>query len=503
MPIVLIFLLLASTMNLPWPASRVGPSDSGSAFATLGLLLIPVSISFLLALRVVRSNRESEIQKRLAARWYAGWRSWVFYVNVLVCLVSIFVFGWGQVARRWGMNTDTFRLYPFAELLVPLPYFLILSMNWVAYWFAERALAKQRSSIAAFPSVVAFWIQQARQFLFMVMLPIFLNVSHQTIIRLLPHTASQVWFQCTLAIAPIAFFVFFPLLLRVLLRWKPMPMNARRQRFEVTLKRMKIHYSNILVMPTQGLMANAFVIGFVPWARYFVFTDAILDAMDDREIDAVLGHEMGHVRHLHLPMYLVILSLSSVALSSCLAMLAVLLRSHGPERLLPWLNTTMLSLALLVVMGLYLFVVFGWLSRACERQADLFGATAASCLDSHCESHTSATKLSEAVLCPTGLKNMALALERVGLLNGMESAGQMMSLRNRLWSWIRAWQHGPLSARIDYLYRVVHQPDLAIKHQHKVAKMVFGLIVGMVLLSSIGLLVSEEDFELLFNAISD
>jgi len=503
MPLVLIFLLLASTMNLPWPASRVGPSDRGSAFATLGLLLIPVSISFVLALRVVRSNRESAVQQRLASRWYSGWRGWVFYVNVLVNVVAIFVFGWGQVARRWGTNPDTFRLYPFAELLVPLPYFVILALNWVAYWIAEQTLAKHRNTTATFPSLIGFWIQQARQFLLMVMLPIFLNVSHQTITRLLPQTAAQVWFQFSLALAPIAFLIVFPILLRLLLSWKPMPNNARRKRFEATLKRMKIRYANILVMPTQGLMANAFVIGIVPWARYFVFTDAILEAMDDREIDAVLGHEMGHVRYWHMPMYLVILSFSSVAVSGCLAMLAVMLKPHGPEWLLPWLNTTMLSLALLVFMGMYLFVVFGWLSRACERQSDLFGAAAVSCINPHCEVHTSTTTLSEAVLCPTGLKSMALALERVGLLNGMDSVGQTKGLRKRLWSWMRAWQHGPLNARIGYLYRVIQKPDLAVKHHRKVMRMVLCLIVVLALLSSIGLLVSEEDFELLFSANSE
>ena len=503
MPIVLIFLLLASTMNLPWPASQVGSSALGSALATLGLVLVPVSMSLMLALRVIRASAESGMQQRLATRLYSGWRNWVFYVNVVVCLVAIFVFGWGQVARSLGTDPHSHRLYPYAELLVPLPYFVILGLNWVMYWLAERTLARQRNASATFPTLVGFWIQQARQFLLMVMLPIFLTVSHQTVTRLLPYTASQAWFQFSLALAPIVFLLFFPLLLRVLLRWKPMPPGPRRTRFEATLKRMKISYANVLVMPTQGLMANAFVIGFVPWARYFVFTDAILDAMDDREIDAVLGHEMGHVRHWHLPMYLVILTLSSVAVSGSLAMLAVLLRVHGPEWLLPWLNTTMLSLSLLVVMGLYLFVVFGWLSRACERQADLFGAQAVSCLDPHCESHDNKTQLSEAVLCPTGLKGMALALERVGLLNGMDSIGTAMSLRKRIGSWLRAWQHGPLNSRIAYLYRVIRRPMLAVQHHRKVRRMVLFLIFSLILIAALGLLMSEEDFELLFNTLGE
>jgi STE24 endopeptidase len=503
MPRVLIFLLLASTMNLPWPASQVGSSALGSALATLGVVLVPVSISLLLALRVMRASTESGIQQRLATRLYAGWRNSVFYVNVVVCLIAIFVFGWGQLARSCGTNPLTHRLYPYAELLVPLPYFVIIGLNWVMYWLAERTLVRQRHATSTFPTLVGFWIQQARQFLLMVMLPIFLTVSHQSVTRLLPQTASQAWFQFTLALAPIVFLIFFPLLLRLLLQWKPMPDGPRRTRFETTLKRMKIRYANVLVMPTQGLMANAFVIGFVPWARYFVFTDAILDAMDDREIDAVLGHEMGHVRHWHLPIYLVILTLSSVAVSGSLAMIAVMLRTHGPEWLLPWLNTTMLSLALLVVMGLYLFVVFGWLSRACERQADLFGSLAVSCLDPHCDSHNSTTQLSEASLCPTGLRSMALALERVGLLNGLDSSNSANTLRKQLWSWLRAWQHGPLNSRIAYLYRVIQKPVLAVQHHRKVRRMLTALVFVLLLIAALGLLMSEEDFELLFNALGE
>jgi STE24 endopeptidase len=503
MPIVLIFLLLASTMNFRWPASRVGASDLGSALATLGLALIPVSISLVLALRVVISSKESPAQQRLAASWYSGWRGWVFYVNVVVCLAAIFVLGWGQVARNFGTNPKTFRLYPFAELLVPLPYFVILGLNWVMYWLAERTLAKQRNSTGKFPSLVGFWMQQARQFALMVMLPILFTVSNQTITRSLPETASQTWFQISLALAPFLFFILIPVLMRILLRWKTMPDGPRRERFETTLKRMKISYANVLVMPTQGLMSNAFVIGLVPWTRYFVFTDAILDGMDDREIDAVLGHEIGHVRYVHMPLYLCFLMLSIFALSACLAMLAVALRANGPPWLQPWLNSTTMSFGLLICMGFYLFLVFGWLSRACERQADLFGAQAVSCLDPHCDAHNTATRLNEANLCPTGLRSMALALERVGLLNGLDSVSTSKSLRKRLWSWLKSWQHGPLNARISYLYRVIERPMLAAQHHRKVRRMFAMLLVVLTLVSAGCLLLSTEEFETLFSSLGE
>ena len=57
-------------------------------------------------------------------------------------------------------------------------------------------------------------------------------------------------------------------------------------------------------------MANAMVIGAVPWIRYVIFTDRLLDEMTPDEVDGVFGHEVGHAWYGHLVFYAVFLVLS-------------------------------------------------------------------------------------------------------------------------------------------------------------------------------------------------
>jgi len=106
-----------------------------------------------------------------------------------------------------------------------------------------------------------------------------------------------------------------PLLLRVLLGLKPLPPGPLRDRLEATAQRLGFRYSNILVWNTRHLMANALVTGFIPWVRYIVLTDRLIDELTPEEIEAVFGHEVGHIKHHHLVFYLVFFLTSFLLLS--------------------------------------------------------------------------------------------------------------------------------------------------------------------------------------------
>src|SRR5206468_4961922 len=89
-----------------------------------------------------------------------------------------------------------------------------------------------------------------------------------------------------------------------------------------------------------------------------------------------------------------------------------------------WLEQydTWLALPPLSLVVSYLFVVFGALSRRCERQADVFGCKAVSCGDPACTGHDEATVYPPGgdCLCPTGIRTFARALERVHELSGLD-----------------------------------------------------------------------------------
>src|SRR5205085_10698812 len=82
------------------------------------------------------------------------------------------------------------------------------------------------------------------------------------------------------------------------------------------------------------------------------------------------------------------------------------------------------------LIGAYVFVAFGMLSRRCERQADVFGCRAVSCGAAFCDGHEPEAPVTGG-LCPTGVRTFIQALEKVTHLNGV-------SLRKpgRLQSWL-------------------------------------------------------------------
>ncbi len=52
------------------------------------------------------------------------------------------------------------------------------------------------------------------------------------------------------------------------------------------------------------MVVNAAILGWFPFARYFLMSDALLESISDRQIEAVFAHEVGHGVHRHVPWYL-------------------------------------------------------------------------------------------------------------------------------------------------------------------------------------------------------
>ena len=70
-------------------------------------------------------------------------------------------------------------------------------------------------------------------------------------------------------------------------------------------ERARVRCRDLVVWNTgRARIANAAVMGPVAWTRYIVFTDALLEDLDESEVEAVLAHELGHVRHHHMGFYM-------------------------------------------------------------------------------------------------------------------------------------------------------------------------------------------------------
>src|SRR5262249_51107926 len=153
---------------------------------------------------------------------------------------------------------------------------------------------------------------------------------------------------------------------------KPLEPGRLRDRLTAAANRLGFHCSDILVWHTRGGIVNAMVVGILRWPRYVILTDRLLTELRPAEVEAVFGHEIGHIKHRHMLYYFGFMASSMVVLWS-------VWKLSDMEKVLDLtLRPDVALLPLFGVLGTYIFVVFGFLSRRCERQADIFGCRAVS-----------------------------------------------------------------------------------------------------------------------------
>jgi len=165
-------------------------------------------------------------------------------------------------------------------------------------------------------------------------------------------------------------YVHAPFFMRGIWATRPLPESELRGRINALAKRENIKYRDALVWNTAGgKIANAGVAGLLPFARYIFMTDSLLSNFTVDEIETVAAHEFGHIKYKHILSYLVF----SIGYLVFYVLLYV--------RFLPIieklnLGTTYIALfsatATLLAFYAYFVLVFRFLSRKFERQADLY-----------------------------------------------------------------------------------------------------------------------------------
>src|SRR5206468_11439789 len=115
----------------------------------------------------------------------------------------------------------------------------------------------------------------------------------------------------------------------------------------------------------------------------------------------------------------------------------------------------------------------GFLSRRCERQADIYGCRAVSCARSDCLDHEPGLIPSPGgkSLCPTGIRTFIHALEKVARINGIS--------RSRP-GWLQSWQHSTIASRVEFLQRVLADPSVEPRFQRTVFLVKWGLLIVLV-----------------------
>jgi Zn-dependent protease with chaperone function len=480
MPIFLILFVTAACLPVGWPTPPGGVSPVGVMLGTFGLTLLPVLAAAAAARVTVATLRQNPDLRSAAAVRFGRLRRLVLVMNFACFAGDLIGLGWGWLI--WHEMTWDGVLAPFAELLVPLPFLLVLAVNWMVYYPADRAILTAGNASRSYPGRVVHWLALARRFALFVLVPAGLFAAEQSVSRFAPKEWQESpWFYLVGFGVVAGVLVLMPVAMTWVLGMRPMPPGPRRDRFAALARRLNVRIRDVLVWPTHHTLATAVMIGVVPRLRYVAFSDRLLEELTDEELDAVFGHEVGHVKHGHVPFYLVFLLLSSAVVTAAVAAVGSFLPGVR-ELIVGSLLEDLVIVVPLIVFGVYLFVAFGWLSRKCERQADLYGARAVSCGRPDCAVHAPEDYPARGVapMCPTGIRIFVNALQQVSFVNGLDPiAGEHPSFLQAAWAWVRSWQHGPIPARIAFLRTLLVDPAAERKAQRRIALVRWGLVATL------------------------
>jgi STE24 endopeptidase len=428
------------------------------------------------------------------------------FALLIVYALVLLPLGWGWASPElWSWHAA---VLPGVDLLTLLPFLLAQVLSWLFFYDADRALGQvagwlggevvddvpsphgagiatgnhpttQRPSHLTQGGRWAYVAFQLRQKLALVSIPVLLLIGAKEGIRLLPaswRNEGGMAVQAVGMVALLAAFLGMPWIVRLILGLKPLPAGVLRDRLLASARRLNFRCSDILLWNTRSGMANAMVIGILPWLRYVVFTDRLVEDFPEDEVEAVFGHEVGHIHHRHMLLYFAFLTGSMLALGLLAEtwliprlkegsrVLAGLVGSSAADGLDAVLENKDLAVFPVVPLLLgYVFVVFGFLSRRCERQADVFGCRAVSCLDRECGGHEPDAPLPARgeALCPTGIRTFIRALEKVAVVNGIsrEKPG-----------FLQSWQHSTIARRVAFLEGMLADPAAEAAFQRRLRR---------------------------------
>jgi Zn-dependent protease with chaperone function len=499
--LLMVFLTLVCLPDdADWPLPSWVPSAEVSAALTVTGVAIVTAYAWWLSRRARLALERDPTGREAALTRYERGRLTHRLLVFSAFGGSLLLLGWGRAAYwLWGAGEG--RIWPQqggipwsgAELILLAPFLTSLLLSWACFYDADRtahstahrilgidpasrAWLEQNSllldSQVSFGGRLSYVIFQLRQKLALVLIPLALLLAMKEIRRHF-QDAWPGWEMGINAVGIVTVFVGMPWLVRLALGLRSMPAGPLKSRLFASARRLRFRFSDVLLWHTRGGMANAMVIGLFAWPRYVVFTDRLIEDFSEDEVEAVFGHEVGHVKHRHMLYYLIFLSGSLLLLWLGAESFAVFVKETPTLAywLGPQLEQSHEFLRMLPPAGLmlgYVFVVFGFLSRRCERQADVFGCRTVSCVRSDCHGHMSQDALSDSGrgLCPTGIRTFMRALEKVAYVNGIS--------RERP-GFLQSWQHGTIARRVEFLQRVLSNPAEERRFQRRVALVKWGL----------------------------
>ena len=478
--LVAMFIAFASESMSIAPASSSSLDDLSMRLAEgLAAMAMAGIVAMGLGLGITAAVRRRGGPGLSSRRGFVGASYVVQAINLLVFAWIVHGLGWPAIVRaRFGLG-DAFVI---DEILIVAPFLVAELIGWWGLYPAARALRMVRES----SGIVDYTVRKARMTYGMTLPAVILFWAGNDLARRVFGEASgspevQIGVMAAMGAALL---VISPAFVRLTWPASPLPPGPLRDRLDRLARRHGFRYTDILLWDTHGTVFNAVVTGAVPWYRYVLLSDALVDHLDDDEVAAVFGHEMGHIAHRHLAYF-------GMFFLGSLGVIALLTQSvdWGFALLLPGRSGSMVveigkSAVVLSTIGVYYWLVFGALSRRFERQADVFGCRVVSCGRDECPPHDESDGLptESSPLCAVGILTCVGALATVAAENGIRPDS-------------RSWRHGSITSRMVFLRGLEGRPASERRFQAGVTRL--RILLALLLGSSIALAWLTGAFETL------
>ena len=361
---------------------------------------------------------------------------------------------------RW-VRLHTWNLLLLDDVLFLTPTLLVIAAGWWFYYPIDRRLrdAALLARLDAGLPIHPVWtrrqylVAQFRHQVAMLLVPLLLIMAWEELVR--RHVPARPVFlglgldTFLAGGGAMAMLLLAPLLIRRIWDTARLPDGPLRDRLTGLCRQYHVRVRELLLWRTYGGMINGAVLGFIAPVRYVLLTDALLELMPAREVEAVMAHELAHIRKHHL-LWLALASLAVLGL--CGTAVGVLVRLAAsipgadrlPARFWQILGNGDNQALAMLVLGLALCApVFCWISRRFERQADTFAVQHLTRARAVASSTTGAE--GTLLIDPDSVAVMAQALQSVADLNRIPVAR-------------RSWRHGSIAWRQDYLRELPGRP---------------------------------------------
>ncbi len=455
--------LLVLIPLLTWLAAEAGQgvSKAGVVATWLGCLAVPVTVW-------VASSARARAMDRF--RMTPAWARRVTTTAVPTLLV---IFGLGcyvgtwptAVARLVGDDTNT-----LGTLLGTMPAYLAWASLVAAEWpLLRRRHAHLAGEPEAAPTFARWWLAELRPTLLVTLAPllVFWIIKDAAAAALAASPVSvnaEVTAALLTGIAVASALLVGPVVVR-----RVLPTDAINDdegpggRLYDLVRRTDLRRPAGLlrVWHTGGSVINALAVGIVPRWRYVLLSDLLLRSLPVDQVEAVLAHELGHLRHRHVAWFVFFFVAASLA-------------TIGPIDLAyGWVvpvaedgSTVAIDGVVAVVLLVFILGGFVLLSRLFERQADVFAARLIGPTET---------------VSATGAWAFAQALRAAVQINGPPPMQQATpGLVPRLQLVLRRQadlMHGSPRSRCDYLMWLADDPTRTASFEKRVGRVKLGIVV--------------------------